>query len=233
MKRIRLLGLTLLAVFALGALAAQGAMAENPTILPEAASSATFTGTSTSAPTLQTTSKQTITCTKAKTKGGFTSSSGGTITLDFEGCKKESSACTGAGEATEVILTGGKFELVDVLPSGTLDLGVLVTPEEGGKNQVTFKCGIITTVVTGQVIGVADNAKGELLKSLEKGKEFILLFKNNGTVGEQAIKTCDFPEAKCKGATFELKSNFGLGAELAAEVVDSTLVFEKEVEFHF
>jgi hypothetical protein len=230
MKRIKLLGLALLAVFAMGAIAAQGAMAETePTILPstfpieftsESKGSASLVGAG-----------GTVTCPSATNKGSFTSANGGTISIDFKGCKKESTACTGAGEATEVILTSGNFQLVDVLPSGTLELGIKVEPKEGTENKVTFKCGFITVVVLGSVIGLAENEKEGKLGSLEKGKHFYLVFSGTGT--KQAIKTCDFPESACKGKTIELKSTFGFGEGESAENATALILFTKEVEFHF
>lgn len=236
MKRIRLLGLALIAVFALGAFASASAFAENPEILPvpSAGSPANFTSVAGEAK-LVTSGGSEITCTKATNKGLFTSQDLGTVDITFEGCKFPGiGKCTSPGQAGGVILTEGDLHLVDVLVAGTLDLGVVITPHEDGNSKpLTFTCGGIATVeVTGAVIGVVDNSAGALLKENTKFKELKVLWKQSST-GEQEIKECMFSKAFCEGKKFLLESNAGLGVELAAEIADATLTFEKEYEVHF
>jgi hypothetical protein len=238
MKPIRLLGFALIAVFALGTLGVSSAMAEEsaPTILPTPTSTspAKFTEESTGAETVLESSGGTkVKCKKAKSTGEFTSQRLGTGKIDFEECESAGSKCNSPGDATGVVLTSGKLHLVDVLPTGTLDLGLWIEAKEAsGTGDLTWKCGFITVTFLGSVIGVVDNAAGALLKDLEKGKEFKVLWKASAT-GEQEIKTCDLTKEFCEGKSYEVKSSFGFGEELSAEILDVKLIFEKEVEFHF
>jgi len=241
MKRIRLLSLALIALFALGAFASAGAFAENPEILPVVEKGKPLKFTSEAGRTDLHSTKGVLTiCLKAKNKGEFTSQDLGLVLIDFEECKSEGANCNSPGDAAGVILTLGDMHLVDVLPTGTLDLGLWIEPKEElpGTGMLTFKCGgILSAVILGSVIGVVDNVKtGELLKDLEKFKEIKVLWKEK-TLGEQEIKTCDLLKAFCfegeKAKVFELKVDFGKGEELASEIADATLKFEKEIEVHF
>jgi len=241
MKRIRLLGLALIALFALGAFASAGAFAGNPEILPKPTEKAPLTFTSTAGKTeLKTTKDVETVCQKAKNTGEFTSQDLGTVTIKFEECKAEPGKCNSPGQAAGVILIEGDVHLVDVLPAGTLDLGVAITPHQDGnpKEDVSYTCGgIAKTLILGTVIGVADNAAGALLKDLEKFKETKVLWKQNASLGEQEIKECDLLTAFCEPGgvkkKFLLEADFGKGHELAVEIADATLEFKTEVEVHF
>jgi hypothetical protein len=233
MKRIRLLGLALLAVFALGAVLASGAMAETPEILPlpTEGKPLTYTSETTTEPILETTAggeKNKIKCAKAKNAGSFNTANSGKVTIEFSGCKQATKNCTTKGDTLgEILLVNAPAQLVDVLPGGVLDLGVLITV-----NNLEFECGTLKDKVTGTVIGVVDNEKGELLKSLEAFKNVIVLWKQKAT-GEQEITECMFPESVCKGKTFKLESELGLGLELSAEIADASLKFTTSNEVHF
>jgi hypothetical protein len=235
MKRIRQLSLALIAVFALSALAASSAMAESPTILPTPTPTAPakFTEATTGSWSLESSGGTKLACEHATAKGEFTGERTGNATIDYEGCFGGGIKCNSPGDAAGVILTAGSAELVDVLPTGALDLGIWIEAHEASSTKdLTLKCGIIAATMLGASIGVFDNAKGDLLKDLEKGKEFKVLSKQS-TTGEQEIKTCDLTKSFCEGKTFEVKSSFGFGEELSTEVTDAVVNFEKEVEFHF
>lgn len=240
---ISILSFTVIAIVAVSAGCSPDVYAEesgDPAILPTptVAQPTTFVVKSFGEPVIETTSALTILCRKATGAGEFTSQRLGTISIEFQECKRGTSNCGTLG----VIRSQGDLHLVDVLPTGTLDLGLEILPLEGGANRLKFKCGIPTFEVSGSVLGVVDAAKGELLKDLEKGKEVKVLWKREvkegGEVfGEQQIKTCDLTKEFCiEGGgghrLLELKMDLGLGAELAALVGAVTLVFEKEVEFH-
>ena len=236
MKRIRLIGLTLIAVLALGALAASSASAEGPEISPAGTKEAPikFEGINNGNTVLESTLGTKVTCKVAKAKGEFSSANLGLVLIDFEGCESGGAKCNSPKDNAGVILVLLNMHLVDVLPTGTLDLGVWLEPKEElpGTGDLHFTCGaILTSVILGSVIGVADNLAGELLTNGAKGKEFKVLWK--GAKGEQEIKTCDLEKAFCEGKKFELLSDFGFGHELGAEIADATLKFEKEVEFKF
>jgi hypothetical protein len=236
MKRIRLLGLMLLAVFALSAVAATSAFAEEePIILPTPTPTAplTFTGVSEGETILQGTAEASkVKCLKAPNTGEFTSAHLGKVTVDFEECKLGASNCSSAGDAAgTILLTNADVHLVDILPGSVLTLGLLIIPLEGGKNVFKFKCGIVTEEVLGGVIGTVFNGKGEALKTLEKAKLVLVLWKQV-TQGMQDVTACMTPAALCGGAV-ELKSSFGLGEELSAEIAHWHITFAKEVEVHF
>ena len=241
MKRIRLMGLALIAIFALGAFASASAFAENPEILPVPTKEVplTFTGTSTEAVLQATKEANKVKCAKNKDTGEFTTQDAGKVSIDFEGCETKGASCTSPGDAKGVILVEGVTELVDVLPTATLDLGILITPTAIGGGVLKFECsGVFTVEVKNSLIGVVDNTKGELLAANTKTKELKALWKaeekeGKPVLGEQQIKTCDLLKATCEGKKFGLESNFGKGAELTAEITDATLTFNKEAEIHF
>jgi hypothetical protein len=237
MKRISLMGLALIAIFALGGFASASALAENPEILPVPTEAVPLTFTSTGGEAILQSTKEAnkTTCAKEKAKGSFTTQDKGSILIDFEGCVAKGASCTSPGEAKGIILALGFTTLVDVLPTATLDLGVLIEPKEEGSTTADLKyecAGVFTVELLGAVISVIDNAKGELFTANTKTKELKVLTKAS-SLGEQEIKTCDLLKATCEGKTFGLTATFGKGEELAAKIADLTLTFEKEAEVHF
>jgi hypothetical protein len=236
MKRMRLTGFALIPLFALGAFASASASAENPEILPVPTAAAPLNFTATGGePTLQATKEANrLRCAKETAKGSFTTQDKGIILIAFEGCEGKGAACTSPGDAKGVELTKGVVEFVDVLPTATLDLGVLITPTEAGSTaDLKFECaGVFTVEVLQSFVGIVDNAKGELLTANTKTKEIKALWKS-AALGEQEIKTCDLLKATCEGKAFGLAASFGKGEELVAEIADAALTFEKEAEVHF
>jgi hypothetical protein len=235
MRRIKLLGLSLVAVFAFGPFAASTAFAEGPEISPAGTEKApvTFEGINNGNVILWTTADTETKCEIAKATGSFTTTSSGKVLISFEKCKSGVASCNSPGMAAGVYLTELNMQLVSVLPGGTLDLGIWLEPKEQGvAGDLTFTCGLIFKAkVLGAMIGVADNKSGALLKEKEKAKEFKLLWKQSA-LGEQEIKTCDTPKAFCAAGPFELKiEKSSAGHELAAKEADATLTFTKEVEF--
>jgi hypothetical protein len=113
MSRIKFLGVALVAVFAFAALAATSALAEEKTkMLPE--SGVTFTGKQEGVGKLVQAGGETIECKKGKGTGTIESANLGKFTTDFEECKLatgigKGSTCTGAGEASGVILAKGPY----------------------------------------------------------------------------------------------------------------------------
>src|ERR1700759_4156275 len=122
MKRIRLLGLALIALIAWGAYASATAFAEDPTILPvpTAGEPASFTAESTGTLTFVGTKKgNEVQCPKFTAKGSFTTQDTGRVTLTFKECKGKGGANCQSGTEIGVILGEGEIELADVLPAGT------------------------------------------------------------------------------------------------------------------
>jgi hypothetical protein len=153
MKRFRLLGLTLLAAFALTAALAASASAALPELLPVKAGGSTFSGVNTAAnPTLETLKKETIVCKKgAKADGVQENDTTGTYHIHFEECESAGFKCSTAGDATGIILNLGKYHYVDDhLSENVNELGVaiLFLPEEA-----TIECTALVKIkVKGSVL---------------------------------------------------------------------------------
>lgn len=229
MQRLRILGIALVAIFALSAIVSATASAEFPEILPVPTPTAPLTFTSEtvggSKPILETTKGVKIECAKATNKGEFTSQDLGTATIDFEGCESKGAKCKAEGDVNGTILLKTDIDLVDFKKGAELLLGLEILPLEGGTNKLIITCGILKVEVKGSVIGRVH------VKSLEKTKHATVLFTQ--TKGEQDIKECELLKAFCAGVKFLLEANFGAGFELAGELAEVLVLFPKEIEVHF
>jgi hypothetical protein len=150
MHRFRILGVALMAVFVLGAVASATASAVGVEILP--LKEEKWTGVSGKGSLEVLKKAEFIECAKDKSEGTFEANKPlGKFHIDFEGCKasKAGVACTGLGEASGVILTLGTAHLVfDKLGAGAaLGVGLLLLPES-----THFTCLIPLFLVTGQVL---------------------------------------------------------------------------------
>ena len=119
MKRFRLLGVVLMAVFVLGVIVATRASAAEPTkILPEPTAVKPLTATDKSGPgTLLTVAGSEVKCTKGTSTSSFTTPNLGTFHAIFEGCKAKvpiigTAPCTGASDEKEKILLLGTVHYV-------------------------------------------------------------------------------------------------------------------------
>jgi hypothetical protein len=152
MKRIRILGLAFVAIFALAALASASAFAENPEILPVPTTTkpANFTGTAGVTLLHTTLDNDIIECKRAENKGQLTSQDLGTVDITFKECKSGTTTCNTKGQAKEEVLVEGEIDLVDVLPTGTLDLGFAVKPYKDGNptEMVVIECGLVKEILT-------------------------------------------------------------------------------------
>jgi hypothetical protein len=110
MQRLKVLGVVLMAVFALGAFVSVTASA-TVVILPEKEEKWTGEGGKGSLEVLK--GAAVISCAKSKMEGTFEATKPlGTFHIDLEACKASIAACTGLGEAKEVLLSLGTFHLV-------------------------------------------------------------------------------------------------------------------------
>ena len=242
MKRIKLFGLALIAVFAVGVLASASAFAEEPELkfengkVPSAGEPAAFTGATATTSELITSAGGKLGCTSATGKGAFTSQDAGEGETEFKGCTDEGAKCNSDGTAG-VIVVKGPIQLVDVLPTGTLDLGVWGEPKSKAGGTLKFTCGTIKTEILGSAIGVIDNTSGTLLtpaEGLVAKTEVKGLAKANASK-DQEITTCMSLKALCEKGPFELKSNLGLGKgeELSAGIGDGLVTFAQKVKVAF
>jgi hypothetical protein len=152
MKRFKLLGLTLLAAFALGAVLVASASAALPELLPVKTGGSSFTGKNTAAnPTLETLKKESIVCSAATADGVQETDTSGTYHIHFTGCKGFGFAnCNTEGDESGVILTLGGFSYVDDhLSVNVSELGVAILFNANA----TIKCTALATIkVEGKVV---------------------------------------------------------------------------------
>jgi hypothetical protein len=237
MRRPRLLGITLMAILSLTAIAATTqAYAENPLILPEptATKPLTFTGTA-NLGTLETTKGALSVCTSETSSGSFTTGRTGTITIDYTGCHSVISgvgeiSCHSLGDKTTTILTGGTISIIDQDIGGKLMPGVLVTLA----SLLHIECALgILILMLGAVIGLITKINGAAISEPaegttkeDKAKELTLAFTQ--TKGEQGSKTCALPKATCEGKTFLLETKVEEAEELEGLAATSTVKFGEE-----
>jgi hypothetical protein len=147
MQRFRILGVALMAVFALSAVMSATASAEVK-ILPTLTAEEKWTGESGSG-TLEVLKGESIVCAKDKSEGTFEKEKPlGKFHIDFEGCKTAGGVtCTGLGEASGVILTLGTTHLVWDKLGAELGAGVLFLI-----NTTHFLCLFILVTVDGEVL---------------------------------------------------------------------------------
>jgi hypothetical protein len=242
MRQLKLLGLVIMAIFAVGAITATAALAEDPEILSKVPAKFTTESKEKTTSILETSELLAkITCTNSKTSGEFTTVREGTGKITFKGCKEGKNACESKGAAKEEIVVGtADFTLVDVLlPKEVLGLGLEVLALEGGKNEFKFSCAgeKIKSKVTGSVIGEFLNlvtekmAKEPLVLTLFTTAELSFV----QTQGKQSVTTCDFPAAFCeKGKKkFNLSTNFGLGAEPSGEGTEQVVTPAEKIHIDY
>jgi hypothetical protein len=242
MKHLRLFGLMVIAVLALGATTAASAWAiEDPEILPNPTEKAplhvTSEGKASFIHILETsTSKRKIECTEVTNSLEFTSARLGKGEIDFHNCKSSGSKCLTLGDKELLILIPVDVHLVDVLlPEITkgldlLSLGIWIKPLE----EVHIECGVILILVKGSVIGEFLNLKAELI---EKVTLLLALFEEaeisfEQKEGKQSFTKCDLDKTFCEGHEFKLEANFGKGPEPAGELSADIVKAEKGTKIH-
>lgn len=216
MKRLRIIGTALLALFALGAFAASMASAEEG-LLPNATSSGEG-----GAGTLETTNKEKISCTKVsilEAKFLEKSDQHGTANLHFTGCKAENIvAANSLGDASEVILSKVLF-LVCLVEPVKLVFGLLIQPLETEHIEIPFTKEL--ALVKGAVIAELEGAG-------LAGKEF--KYKLEGKEGKQtAALKCEINGKEFKHS-FESVNDKKTPDFAASEKAKFTLKFTQEVE---
>jgi hypothetical protein len=146
MKRFRLLGLALLAVFALGALIATSASAALPELLP-VVKGTIWTGKSVGEPVLETLSELTIKCKAATMDGEQLTDTLGHYHIHFAECQAATGKCNNVGDLPGVILALGEYHFVDDSLGIPLGVAILFLVE------VHFSCGpLVLILVKGHVL---------------------------------------------------------------------------------
>jgi hypothetical protein len=226
MKRIKMMGLCLVAVFAMSVVASSVASAvtyEQPVFYGKAAVGSTvgtvgFTGTLTEA-SLETASKSVVKCTGGTAAGEVT---GPTTTVNntttFTGCTLSGFACESGATAGVIKTEVLKGTLGQIATSGKVGLRLFNEAEGAGKHPghhlAKFSCdgGATPVDVTGSVIGELSGAAGGLtggtgVKEGKFGTTMKLTFAQ--TLSKQAIQKFDTAEAaeqlesSLKGAEYE------------------------------
>lgn len=199
MRRIKLLTLTLGAIFALSAIAATAAFAENPEILPKPTAEKPLKFETTSGTGEFNSEAAKIACKEDSSKGEFTSNTEGVVTIDFKGeCKAEIEGstikCFSLGDASGTILLHAAIDLLTLhLSGGTLSLGLGVLLPS---TLLHLQCGIFLLLIGGKVIGeFLGLTSGTKIKTTEE-KE--LNFGATGT--KQEFTECVEPKSICPGS---------------------------------
>jgi hypothetical protein len=234
MKRLRIVGLALLALFALSAIASSSAMAEQPEILPVPTEKEPLTLTA-EGPLAELTSnegKNTIDCEKVLVNGSFTSADLGKATFDFHNCTAEKKAIkcwslgdekSPLGEKSVILLDNADIHLVDILPAGTLQLGLAVILLK----ELHIECqGGILILIKGTAIGIVEGVTSGVKTKTHKVNFAV-------TKGVQNVRECMTLKVFCEGKKYELEANFGAGFKPAGEVATATVTLNKEVAFDF
>jgi hypothetical protein len=211
MTRIRIIGLALVAVFAISAVASASALAAPEFKGSGSVAGTTFTSTG-GAGKMEGT--ETIKCTGSTSSGEITSATTvGKVVVIFTGCENKSKKCksssgAAAGEIKTVSLKGELGEVAST--EAASEVGELLTPESGSKYVSIESCTLIPIEVTGSVIGEVTpihslSTKGKLVYTEASKKQTIKKF-----VG---------------GSTHELTAFGSSGLETSNEVT-----FSKEIE---
>ncbi len=220
MQRLKIVGVVLMAVFALSAVVSATASAA-VVILPEVAESWKGESGKSSLEVLK--GASIISCAKSKSEGTFEATKPlGSFHIDLEGCKASIAACTGLGEAKEVLLSLGTFHLVfDKLAAKLSENGVgilfLIEPTH-------YECLGKLFVVSGQMLC--------LIKPVEKlAKHFEIVCekgKESGDPGETTYWNEEGKEVKM-GEELLLTSENEKPGVMSGENTTALILTEKEI----
>lgn len=211
MKRIRLLGFALMAVFALGVIAAASASAAEPTkVLPEPTAKEPLTFTAKGGKgTLLTVGGNEVKCEQAKGSGEFASPNLGKGTVLFEKCKAKvpiigTAPCTGEGDNKETILFKGGVHYWLALLSGKLVAALVFLFLESEGNLVHFTCEALgqkqLVIVRGCAAALAEGEK-ELEKLSKVTKDKFIEEKSGVSDIKEVLPQETTKEITCKTET--------------------------------
>jgi hypothetical protein len=201
MKRLRIIGFSLLALFALGALLASSASAVEG-VLPLNVKTFTLLGTNA---LLETHGGEQIKCEKAGGSGAFANDHHGTALLDFHECSVAGLAAFSLGEkepksvAEALILAPVEF-LICLINSAELKFGIWVKLTETIHVHVKALGDLIE--IKGEVIGEILTAEGKLFVVDFNGKEGLGNVKECKDVAGNVLKTNLLSEEHLKSKKF-------------------------------
>jgi hypothetical protein len=220
MKRLRIIGLALLALFALGAVSAATASAEEG-FLPLKLKKIQVLG---SKVLLQTSGAAAIHCLKLTGTGAFTTDSHGTGTLDFDECEVFGTgfAVYSLGDkkttvVKEALILSEVLFLICLIDSAKLLFGIFIEPTATAHLHVE---------ALGDLVEVTGGIIGHILTT--KGKLFVVDF--TGLKGAGSVAACKDEAGIEKKWSLSSKLDPNK-AELASEFATNGLIqFEEEVE---
>jgi hypothetical protein len=231
MKRLKVLGMALVAVFAVGAVAVTSASAAKPEwSITTKIKTQEYTKTA----TLETKGASSVTCTKFTVEGEATTPKGGKTTITFKECESAGAKCNSTGQAAGVIKVETTGELVYLKrpAEGTL-VGVRAIAKEAENKYVEFKCGLVAVKVR------QNKANGGLVcpiritgqEGYNKLSKKYTLTCNKKEVGVNEFTEYFEGETATKVTSF-LESNVGgIGFKQSSEVTGAVeFEFEKEEE---
>jgi hypothetical protein len=228
MTRIRMMMLTMLAVFAVGAVSVASAFATEPELVSKGHPGVEVvkkgvTGEGVGKATLQIAGEGSLVCSKSTNKGTVTGLKTSEGTISFTGCEFAGLKCNNTGTPGEIKMEVALLFVYEVLASGELEPAVLIKlkPEAG----LTVKCGSTQTLVL----------KGSFLASAKPANEVT----NKGTFvatqkdGKPAVS--EFEETKGGEKKKDKLVTSGSGTKAFTEVesgeeIEGKLTFEEEVE---
>jgi hypothetical protein len=228
MTRIRMIGLAVVAVLSVMALAATSASAlnnENPVLVKsngEAASGVSVTGKAAKVSFLESsalgngkveceTETSVGTLTTTLTGNGMTN---GTGTVTFKKCKTAAGECQNAGEGTKEIKNTVSILLVWEGKENTKTLAVLLSilpyagrPGVTGNNQVSFLCSTKLVDVQGSFIALTNRVVNELFTTLKLlAKQVSLGHQEDLTYTENGVSTTNTLWSREEAGAFALAS---------------------------
>lgn len=222
MQRLKILGVTLMTMLALSAVASATASA-SVTVLPEN-QEIKWTGESGKGTLEVLKSISNTACQKAKWEGTIEKGKPlGLFHIDLEGCKAAIAACTGLGEAKEVLLALGTYHLVfDTLGAKLSEagIGILLLFEP-----LHFECGGKLFIVEGQVLCLIKepNKKTKHFEiKCDRGKE-------SGDPGEILYWNESGKEVKMGQEGLLTKENEGAGT-MSSELTTALILTTIEIE---
>jgi hypothetical protein len=233
MRKVKIIGVTLVAVFALSALGAASASAVTPswfkggTIIAQGTTD-TFTGSAGAGVLEAKGGLGTVKCKSDTSAGQITGPWTETkIVVIYKECAKGAKPCTSAGQAAGTIKTNevsGTNIYLDTLAKGHTKAGIALKPTTGTVF-VAFTCeGEVKNEVSGEVIGEAlplnagtDKTEGTLTFVQAGGKQKWTQMEEAGT--EKVLKAFSLIQS-------------GIGGGPASEPLVETLKFKEAVELH-
>jgi hypothetical protein len=218
MKRLMAIGFSLLALLALGAIAATIASAVEG-ILPLNKKGITMLGTKV---IFEDTSGKQLKCATVTGTGTMTSDIVGTVTLDFHECESAGLAEFSLGEKETTIvkeaLVLASVELtICLINPSTLTFGVFVKLREPIHTHI--KAAGILLVYEGAFIGEITTKKGRLLVTVFKGEK-----------GKPAVTACKDEAGGVKAHSLTVKTNEAATLSASSMATGSLLQLEEEVE---